>query len=87
MLIQLRAVDARFKDGVPLTASDRVKFLTPDDQTHILILNRTEESDLGVYECRAANKVGSLSSKAQLVITGKNNLIFKIIIIILFYFD
>jgi len=59
------------KDGVELTASDRVKFMTPDSRTFILLVSRVEESDLGVYECRATNKVSSQSSKAKLIITGR----------------
>ena len=54
-----------------LTASDRVKFMTPDSRTFILLVSRVEESDLGVYECRASNKVSSQSSKAKLIITGR----------------
>ena len=61
---------ARFKDGVELRASDRVKFLSPDSWTFILRLSRVEEADLGVYECRATNKLSTQSSKAKLVITG-----------------
>jgi hypothetical protein len=53
-----------------LAASDRIKFLSPDARTYIMILNCAEEADLGVYECKATNKVGTLSSKAQLLITG-----------------
>ena len=60
----------RFKDGIELETTDRCKFLSTDSQTWILILTRVEESDLGVYECRATSKAGTLSSKARLVITG-----------------
>jgi len=60
----------RLKDGVELAASDRVKFLSPDSRTFILLVSRVEESDVGVYECRATNKVASQSSKATLIITG-----------------
>jgi len=58
------------KDGVQLSATDRVKFLSPDSRTFILIVSRVEEADLGVYECRARNKVSTQSSKAKLIITG-----------------
>ena len=60
----------RLKDGVELAASDRVKFLSPDSRTFILLVSRVEASDVGVYECRATNKVASQSSKARLIITG-----------------
>jgi len=60
----------RLKDGVELTASDRVKCLSPDSRTFILMVSRVDESDLGVYECRATNKVSTQSSKAKLIITG-----------------
>lgn len=53
-----------------LSASDRVKFLSPDPHTFVLILSRVEESDLAVYECTATNKVSTQSSKAKLIITG-----------------
>jgi len=77
-LLALSAIDSlswcqwrfRLKDSIELTASDRVKFLSPDSRTFILILSRVEESDLGVYECRATNKVSTQSSKARLIITG-----------------
>ena len=53
-----------------LSASDRVKFLSPDSRTFILILSHVTEADLGVYECKATNKVSTQSSKAKLIITG-----------------
>jgi len=35
------------------------------------LVSHVEESDLGVYECRASNKVSSQSSKAKLITTGR----------------
>lgn len=60
----------RFRDGVGLAESPRLKLLPVDSQTQILIVTQVEESDIGVYECRAESKAGATSSKAKLNITG-----------------
>jgi len=62
----------RYKDGAEIDQSDRIKILSPDPKTNILIINRVEEGDMGVYECKGSSKAGTLSSKAKLVITGEN---------------
>ena len=40
-------------------------------RSFFLLVSHVEESDLGVYECRASNKVSSQSSKAKLITTGR----------------
>lgn len=62
----------RYRDGIELDSSDRLKISSPDSKTHTLTLNCIEEDDLGVYECKATSKAGVLSTKAKLIITGKN---------------
>lgn len=61
----------RYRDGVELEPSDRIKLTSPDSKTYQLTLDRIEEEDLGVYECKATSKAGVMSSKAKLIITGK----------------
>lgn len=68
----------RFRDGVALAESPRLKLLPVDSQTQILILTQVEESDIGVYECRAESKAGATSSKAKLNITGNLKLCAKL---------
>lgn len=60
----------RYKDGSPVTASARHKFLYPEDGAFSLLVSAAEEGDVGKYECCAANKGGQVSSSARLVITG-----------------
>lgn len=68
----------RFRDGVELAESARLKLLLVDSQTQILILTQVEESDIGLYECRAESKAGITSSKAKLNITGNLTLCAKL---------
>ena len=51
-------------------SGDRTKFLFEDDETHALIINDVQETDMGVYVCRAVNKVGEATSSTTLNITG-----------------
>lgn len=70
-LLIYEACSYRYRDGIELDSSDRLKISSPDSKTHTLTLNCIEEDDLGVYECKATSKAGVLSSKAKLIITGK----------------
>ena len=61
---------SRLKDGEAVVSGDRTKFLFEDDETHVLIINDVQEADMGVYVCRAVNKVGEATSSTTLNITG-----------------
>lgn len=68
-----------FHNGFPVTAHGRIVQQTSDlssNETryhshtkHVLQIKRVQDSDLGIYECRAANKLGTKG--AQLELTGR----------------
>ena len=60
----------RYQNGELLESSRRHRFSMPDPHTVVLCIERVEQADRGLYECRACNSVGSVFSKAYLNITG-----------------
>lgn len=68
-----------FHNGFPVTSHSRIAQQTSDlssNETryhshtkHVLQIKRVQDSDLGIYECRAANKLGTKG--AQLELTGR----------------
>ena len=64
----------RSKDGVALTATDKYRIVV-EETTYTLVVLNVQEADLGEYSIKAKSKAGENSAAAQLVITGKKQLI------------
>jgi len=58
------------KDGQPLAAGDRHKFVYPDPETVALIINKVTGEDVGTYKAVLHNDLGETSTEAKLVLAG-----------------
>jgi len=58
------------KDGQPLAAGDRHKFVYPDPETVALIINKVGGEDVGTYKAVLHNDLGEASTEAKLVLAG-----------------
>ena len=58
------------KDGKPIKAGDRFKFVNPDPETVALIISNIEPSDEGKYEVELANDLGEAKTEGKLTICG-----------------
>lgn len=58
------------KDGQPLAAGDRHKFVYPDTETVALIINKVTGEDVGTYKAVLHNDLGECSTEAKLVLAG-----------------
>jgi len=59
------------KDGVALSASDRV-VITEEGDTYRLEVKDLVMADSGVYKCKITNRLGEVSQEAKLDLTGKH---------------
>lgn len=69
-----------FKDGQDVSADARIK-ITRDTQrkeSYDLTLNLVKGSDGGLYEVRAENKLGVVTSKSKVIVQSKYTLVFFI---------
>lgn len=58
------------KDGKPLVAGDRHKFVYPDPETVALIINKVTGEDVGSYKAVLHNDLGEVATEAKLVLAG-----------------
>merc|ERR1719290_227838 len=58
------------KDGKPLEAGDRHKFVYPDADTVAIIINKVSGDDVGTYKAVLHNDLGEASTEAKLVLSG-----------------
>jgi len=58
------------KDGQPLQASDRHKFVYPDPETVALIINKVSGDDVGTYKAVLHNDLGECATEAKLMLAG-----------------
>ena len=58
------------KDGKPLAAGDRHKFVYPDTETVALIINKVTGEDVGTYKAELHNDLGQCATEAKLVLAG-----------------
>jgi len=58
------------KDGKPLEAGDRHKFVYPDADTVAIIINKVCGDDVGTYKAELHNDLGKCSTEAKLVLAG-----------------
>jgi serine/threonine protein kinase len=58
------------KDGKPLAAGDRHKFVYPDTESVALIINKVTGDDVGTYKAVLHNDLGEASTEAKLVLSG-----------------
>ena len=58
------------KDGQPLLAGDRHKFVYPDPETVALIINKVTGEDVGTYKAVLHNDLGEAATEAKLVLAG-----------------
>ena len=58
------------KDGQPLAAGDRHKFVYPDPETVALIINKVSGDDVGTYKAVLHNDLGECATEAKLVLAG-----------------
>jgi len=65
-------VCVRYKDGVELSASDRLT-MSCDADEYTLSIHETSLSDAGAYKITAVNDNSRLSCSATLLVLGKYN--------------
>ena len=58
------------KDGKPLEAGDRHRFVYPDPETVALIINNVVGDDAGTYKAELHNDLGKASTEAKLSLAG-----------------
>jgi len=58
------------KDGKPLEAGDRHKFVYPDNDTVAIIINKVCGDDVGTYKAVLHNDLGECSTEAKLMLAG-----------------
>merc|ERR1719210_3036057 len=58
------------KDGKPLEACDRHKFVYPDTETVALLITKVRGDDVGSYKAVIHNDLGEASTEAKLVLAG-----------------
>jgi len=58
------------KDGKPLEAGDRHKFVYPDPDTVGLLINKVTGDDVGTYKAELSNDLGTAATEATLQLSG-----------------
>lgn len=58
------------KDGQPITAGDRHKFVYPDAESVALIINKVTGEDVGTYKVTLSNDLGETSTEGRLCLSG-----------------
>jgi len=58
------------KDGKPLEATDRHKFVYPDTETVALLITKVDGGDVGTYKAVIHNDLGECATEAKLVLAG-----------------
>jgi len=58
------------KDGKPLEAGDRHRFVYPDPETVAIIINNVTGDDAGTYKAELHNDLGKASTEAKLCLAG-----------------
>jgi hypothetical protein len=58
------------KDGKPLEATDRHKFVYPDTETVALLITKVCGDDVGAYKAVIHNDLGEATTEAKLVLAG-----------------
>uniref|UniRef100_A0A9J2P3W7 Immunoglobulin I-set domain protein n=1 Tax=Ascaris lumbricoides TaxID=6252 RepID=A0A9J2P3W7_ASCLU len=58
-----------FKDGVPVNI-DNIRLISKKDESghHTLVIKQARLEDVGTYSCKAANKAGSVETKANFAV-------------------
>ena len=58
------------KDGQPISASDRHKFVYPDAESVALIISKVSGEDVGTYKVTLSNDLGEASTEGKLSLSG-----------------
>jgi hypothetical protein len=58
------------KDGQPILAGDRHKFIYPDSESVALIINKVTGDDIGTYKVTLSNDLGEASTQGKLTLSG-----------------
>ena len=66
------------KDGQPVLAGDRHKFVYPDQESVALIINKVTGDDVGTYKVTLSNDLGEASTEGKLALSGAPQFMEKI---------
>ena len=58
------------KDGQPISAGDRHKFVYPDAESVALIISKVSGEDVGTYKVTLSNDLGETSTEGKLQLSG-----------------
>lgn len=72
-IAKFRFIGYRKKDGKKVVESDRIKVINDQAATGFfeLVICQVNESDAGEYTCKALNRFGEATSKAQVTVTSR----------------
>lgn len=70
MVTKINTILCRTKDGKPVEAGGRIRFLYEDEETMSLIIKGVTADDAGKYKVVAKNELGQDSTEMELLVQG-----------------